>query len=79
MNQSIHKPMEQATLIRVMDEWHNSFPEDLYIPPAAFEILLEHFEGPLDFLIYLIQKMVLTYYSLILPRLQRNIYLICMR
>src|SRR5690606_36585521 len=23
---------------------------------AAFEILLEHFEGPLDFLIYLIQK-----------------------
>ena len=53
MNQSIHKPMEQATLIRVMDEWHNSFPEDLYIPPAAFEILLEHFEGPLDFLIYL--------------------------
>ena len=30
--------------------------EDLYIPPAAFEILLEHFEGPLDFLIYLIQK-----------------------
>lgn len=56
MNQSIHKPMEQATLIRVMDEWHNSFPEDLYIPPAAFEILLEHFEGPLDFLIYLIQK-----------------------
>jgi segregation and condensation protein A len=39
-----------------MDEWHDSIPEDLYIPPAAFEILLEHFEGPLDFLIYLIQK-----------------------
>ncbi|GAA5182380.1 segregation/condensation protein A [Acinetobacter kookii] len=39
-----------------MDEWQDTIPEDLYIPPAAFEILLEHFEGPLDFLIYLIQK-----------------------
>ena len=56
MNQPIHNPMEQTTPIRVMDEWQESFPEDLYIPPAAFEILLEHFEGPLDFLIYLIQK-----------------------
>lgn len=56
MNQQIHNPMEQASPIRVMDEWQESIPEDLYIPPAAFEILLEHFEGPLDFLIYLIQK-----------------------
>ena len=56
MNQPIHNPMEQASPIRVMDEWQESIPEDLYIPPAAFEILLEHFEGPLDFLIYLIQK-----------------------
>ncbi|OYW65574.1 MAG: segregation/condensation protein A [Pseudomonadales bacterium 32-42-5] len=48
--------MEDLPQIRVMDEWHDSIPEDLYIPPAAFEILLEHFEGPLDFLIYLIQK-----------------------
>lgn len=44
------------TQIRVLDEWQDNVPEDLYIPPAAFEILLEHFEGPLDFLIYLIQK-----------------------
>ena len=56
MNQPIHNPMEQASPIRIMDEWQESIPEDLYIPPAAFEILLEHFEGPLDFLIYLIQK-----------------------
>ena len=48
--------MEQAPQIRVLDEWQETIPEDLYIPPAAFEILLEHFEGPLDFLIYLIQK-----------------------
>jgi segregation and condensation protein A len=48
--------MESAPHIRVLDEWQDTIPEDLYIPPAAFEILLEHFEGPLDFLIYLIQK-----------------------
>ena len=46
----------QMLHIRVLDEWQDSIPDDLYIPPAAFEILLEHFEGPLDFLIYLIQK-----------------------
>lgn len=48
--------MDQVPHIRVLDEWQETIPEDLYIPPAAFEILLEHFEGPLDFLIYLIQK-----------------------
>lgn len=48
--------MESLPPIRVLDEWQADLPEDLYIPPAAFEILLEHFEGPLDFLIYLIQK-----------------------
>ena len=31
-------------------------PEDLYIPPDALEVLLEAFEGPLDFLLYLIRK-----------------------
>lgn len=56
MNQSLHSPMETTQHIRVLDEWQDTIPEDLYIPPAAFEILLEHFEGPLDFLIYLIQK-----------------------
>ncbi|RKG52344.1 segregation/condensation protein A [Acinetobacter cumulans] len=56
MNEIVHEPMESSTHIRVLDEWQETIPEDLYIPPAAFEILLEHFEGPLDFLIYLIQK-----------------------
>lgn len=31
-------------------------PDDLYIPPDALEVLLEAFEGPLDFLLYLIRK-----------------------
>ena len=56
MTQAIHNSLEQLTHIRVLDEWQETIPDDLYIPPAAFEILLEHFEGPLDFLIYLIQK-----------------------
>ena len=31
-------------------------PDDLYIPPDALEVFLETFEGPLDFLLYLIKK-----------------------
>lgn len=56
MNHSLSDFQESMQHIRVLDEWQDNVPEDLYIPPAAFEILLEHFEGPLDFLIYLIQK-----------------------
>ena len=56
MTQASHDSMKSVSHIRVLDEWQETIPEDLYIPPAAFEILLEHFEGPLDFLIYLIQK-----------------------
>lgn len=56
MTQALHNTMDKMSHIRVLDEWQETVPEDLYIPPAAFEILLENFEGPLDFLIYLIQK-----------------------
>lgn len=31
-------------------------PKDLYIPPEAMKVFLEAFEGPLDFLLYLIRK-----------------------
>lgn len=31
-------------------------PDDLYIPPDALEVFLEAFEGPLDFLLYLIRR-----------------------
>ena len=56
MTEAIQNPTENLLSIRVLDEWQENIPDDLYIPPAAFEILLDHFEGPLDFLIYLIQK-----------------------
>ena len=32
------------------------FPQDLYIPPHALEILIDDFEGPLDLLLYLIKR-----------------------
>jgi segregation and condensation protein A len=31
-------------------------PKDFYIPPDAFEVFLEAFEGPLDLLLYLIRR-----------------------
>lgn len=33
-----------------------TFPQDLYIPPDALEVILETFEGPLDLLLYLIRR-----------------------
>lgn len=34
---------------------HN-LPDDLYIPPEALELVLQHFTGPMDLLLYLIKK-----------------------
>ena len=42
--------------IRLYETPVQSLPEDLYIPPEAFAIWLEQFEGPLDFLLYLVKK-----------------------
>lgn len=50
--QSVHA----AHRARVESEWFEHLPEDLYVPPEAFAILLERFEGPLDFLLYLVRK-----------------------
>ena len=41
---------------RIDETWLETLPNDLYIPPEAFAILLERFEGPLDFLLYLVKK-----------------------
>ncbi|MEB3767517.1 ScpA family protein [Acinetobacter sp. MD2] len=56
MNQTVDSEVVAFSNIRILDDWQTDVPEDLYIPPAAFQILLTQFEGPLDFLIYLIQK-----------------------
>lgn len=46
----------QALNLRIFNTPVESLPEDLYIPPQAFAIWLEQFEGPLDFLLYLVKK-----------------------
>lgn len=56
MNSALQVPLAQSPAIRVFDQYHDNIPDDLYIPPAAFQILLSYFEGPLDFLLYLIKK-----------------------
>lgn len=45
-----------ASPARIEHTWLDNLPDDLYIPPEAFAILLERFEGPLDFLLYLVKK-----------------------
>ncbi len=44
-----------AGVARVRGEWVMNPPQDLYIPPEALQVFLESFEGPLDFLLYLIR------------------------
>lgn len=43
-------------LATVLGQAVNDLPTDLYIPPDAMKVLLDTFEGPLDFLLYLIRK-----------------------
>jgi segregation and condensation protein A len=51
MNMASH-----AVSVRLNGEPYLNFPNDLYIPPDALEVLLETFEGPLDLLLYLIKR-----------------------
>jgi segregation and condensation protein A len=45
-----------ATIALVEGQAVTELPKDLYIPPAALEVFLETFEGPLDLLLYLIRR-----------------------
>ena len=47
---------EEMAFAFVEGEALTEVPKDLYIPPDALEIFLETFEGPLDFLLYLIKR-----------------------
>lgn len=56
-NQDTTQMVQQALpLAFVRGEAVIEKPQDLFIPPDALEIFLEAFEGPLDFLLYLIKK-----------------------
>lgn len=48
--------VDKVALAKLYGEPLFSMPQDLYIPPDALEVFLEAFEGPLDFLLYLIRK-----------------------
>ena len=49
------KQSERSPVL-VAGEALQSWPEDLYIPPDALEVILDAFQGPLDLLLYLIRK-----------------------
>ena len=49
-------PQQELPFAIVGGEAVTELPQDLYIPPDALEIFLEAFEGPLDFLLYLIKR-----------------------
>lgn len=49
-------PSNNSTIATVLGKQWLEMPQDLYIPPDALEVFLEAFEGPLDFLLYLIKK-----------------------
>ena len=50
--QAYQESLRAVVMGEVMNEW----PQDLFIPPDALEVVLESFEGPLDLLLYLIRK-----------------------
>ena len=52
IDQAYAESMRAVVMGEVMQEW----PQDLFIPPDALEVVLESFEGPLDLLLYLIRK-----------------------
>jgi segregation and condensation protein A len=47
---------EQKPIATVNGKAILDMPKDLYIPPDAMKVFLDAFEGPLDFLLYLIRK-----------------------
>ncbi len=50
------RPENNDAIARLYGESVLEMPNDLYIPPEALEVFLDAFEGPLDFLLYLIRK-----------------------
>ena len=47
---------QEIALQKVKGSTVDSLPENLYIPPKALLLLLDVFSGPMDFLLYLVQR-----------------------
>lgn len=52
----INKAEQQALPLKLQGQNISDLPEDLYIPPNSLRIFLDSFQGPLDLLLYFIQK-----------------------
>lgn len=61
-----------STLAKVDGELWQAFPEDLYIPPDALEVIVDIFEGPLDLLLYLIRKQNLDILNIPVAKISRQ-------
>ena len=52
----INKAEQQTLPLKLQGQDISDLPEDLYIPPNSLRIFLDSFQGPLDLLLYFIQK-----------------------
>ena len=66
---------------KIKGELITDLPADLFIPPDALSVILEEFEGPLDFLLYLIRKHSLDILNIPMADLTRQymVYVEAMR
>ncbi|MDO5686206.1 MAG: ScpA family protein [Neisseria sp.] len=48
--------MSETVVATLFGQNVTDIPRDLFIPPDALTVILQHFEGPLDLLLYLIRK-----------------------
>ena len=72
---------ETPAIAKVGGQPFTRIPPDLYIPPDALEVFLEAFEGPLDLLLYLIQRQNLNILDIPIAAITRQYmeYLALMR
>ena len=62
----------QTVLAVIAGEPLEEFPQGLYIPPNALRISLDLFEGPLDFLLYLIRRQNINILDLPIARISEQ-------
>ncbi len=56
LRQAMGSQQQELPFAIVKGEAITELPKDLYIPPAALEVFIATFEGPLDLLLYLIKR-----------------------
>jgi segregation and condensation protein A len=64
--------LELKAIAKLYGEPLSHFPNDLYIPSDALEIVLEAFEGPLDLLLYLIRRQNFNIFDIPMAELTRQ-------